>query len=267
MCGAGGAVRTKVRVGVKAERWAPGQLRGQVGGERGPWAACGPGLEGRNGPPSPSHEAAATHPSGALGSCRLLPGCAGDSPHLRAWASTHAGAHTHACTHVHVHARNTRMHAPSLRELSGGHVSTPGDPARLGQRVPLPPHCLSHTCHGGEGVLVPQWPPAPKHPHCPAGQSHTGSSAGAAPALGTSGHWPGCPAFSCRAQAAGWGLAASLSALNQPLGHGPGPHAEHMGPDAASTWSRASLAQQHGGEAGHAPPPGTLCPAPPSPAA
>lgn len=151
-----------------------------MGGERGPWAACGPGLGGRNGPPSPSHEAAVTHPGGALGACRFPAGCAGDSPHLRARASAHAGTHAHACTHVH--ARNTRMHTHA-RSLSPGalrsHVSTRGDAARLGPRVALPPPCPSHTCHGG-GSFVPQWPPAPRPPHCPAGLSHAGSSAGAA---------------------------------------------------------------------------------------
>lgn len=165
---------------------------------------------------------------------------------------------THACTH---------MHAPSLRELSGGHVSTPGDPAHLGPRVLLPPHCLSHTCHGGRESCS---------------TVATGSQAPSLPCwvvthrvlrrcCPSPGHeWTlvGLPSISL--QGSGWGLGAGclpLCSYNQPLGHGPGPQAEHVGPDAASTWSRASLAQQHGGEAGHASPPGTLCPAPPGPAA
>ena len=211
---------------------------------------------------------------GGLGACGFLPGCAGDSRTCgrgRAHAPAHTHMHVHTYTRTHVTRACTHMCAPSRRELTLRRPRQhPRGSRTPGAASPSAPALPQPRLPGEEGALVPRWPPAPKHARCPAGQSHTGSSAGAAPALGTSGvdagraaqHFPA----GLRLGAGGWGLAASLSALNRPLGHGPGPQAEHTGSDAASTWSGASLVQPPGGEAGHVPP-GTLCPAPPGPAA
>lgn len=111
---------------------------------------------GGTAPPSPSHEAAVTHPGGALGACSFPAGCAGDSPHLRARASAHAGTHAHACTHVHVHARNTRMHTHAC-SLSPGALRRPRQhpwgPRTPGAACPSAPALSQPHLPWGEGVL------------------------------------------------------------------------------------------------------------------
>lgn len=115
-------------------------------------------------PPPLNYEAPAVHPAGAS-----EPAASSQGVQLAPLTCAHGPMHTYICVHTHVcTCMHTHVHARSL--LRGTPQVTPRS---WSSSIPVLVLCLGHTDPSWEeGILVPQWPLAPAHAHCPAGQSH-----------------------------------------------------------------------------------------------